>query len=80
MQLPRIYEKIFDGHDPEQEIRELENHDRSGAGQLTESPGIFITPIKFTLTLHKSLVQKRYARPISGHQETLIHFQDFTVC
>ena len=37
-----------------------------------------------TLTLHKPLVQKRYARSISGHQETLVHFQDIfqglTVC
>jgi hypothetical protein len=33
-----------------------------------------------TLTLHKALVQKRYARSISGHQETLVHFQDLTVC
>jgi hypothetical protein len=30
--------------------------------------------------LHKSLVQKRYSRSISGHQETLVHFQDLTVC
>ncbi len=29
-----------------------------------------------TLTLHKSLVQNRFARSISGHQETLVHFQD----
>ena len=34
----------------------------------------------FTLTLYKSLVQKRCARSISGHQETLVHFQDLTVC
>ena len=27
-------------------------------------------------TLHKYLVQKRYARSISGHQETIEHFQD----
>ncbi len=30
----------------------------------------------FTPTLHKSLAQKRYARSIYGHQETLCHFQD----
>ena len=36
--------------------------------------------IGFTLTLHKSLVQKRYAHSISGHQETIAHFQDLTVC
>ena len=35
---------------------------------------------ELTLTLHKSLVQKRYARSISGHQETLVHFHDLTVC
>ena len=35
---------------------------------------------RLTLTLHKSLVQKRYACSISGHQETLVHFQDLTVC
>ena len=34
----------------------------------------------FTLTLHKSLVQKRFARFISGHQGTSVHFQDLTVC
>ena len=34
----------------------------------------------FTLTLHKYLVQKRFARAISGHQETIAHFQDLTVC
>jgi uncharacterized DUF497 family protein len=34
----------------------------------------------FTLTLHKSLAQNRYARSMSGHQETLFHFQDLTVC
>jgi hypothetical protein len=28
-------------------------------------------------TLHKYLVQKRFARSISGHQETIAHFQDF---
>jgi len=33
-----------------------------------------------TLTLHKPSVQKRYARAISGYQETLAHFQDLTVC
>ena len=36
--------------------------------------------IGFTLTLHKHLVQKRFARPTSGHQETIDHFQDLTVC
>ena len=36
--------------------------------------------IKFTLTLHKPSVQNRYTRSISGHQETLVHFQDLTVC
>ncbi len=30
-------------------------------------------------TLNKSLAQKRCARSISGHKETLFHFQDFTV-
>jgi hypothetical protein len=30
--------------------------------------------IGFTLTLHKSLVQKRYALSISGDQETIDHF------
>jgi hypothetical protein len=35
---------------------------------------------EFTLTLHKYLVQKRFARSISGHQETIAHFQDLTVC
>jgi len=30
--------------------------------------------------LHKYLVQKRFARSISGHQETVAHFQDLTVC
>jgi hypothetical protein len=34
----------------------------------------------FTLTLQKYLVQKRFARSISGHQETIAHFQDLTVC
>jgi len=33
----------------------------------------------YTLTLHKSLAQKRYARSISGHKETLVPFQDLTV-
>jgi hypothetical protein len=33
-----------------------------------------------TLTLQKDLVQKRFARSISGHQETIDHFQDLTVC
>ena len=33
-----------------------------------------------TPTLHKYLVQKRFARFISGHQETIAHFQDLTVC
>ncbi len=33
-----------------------------------------------TLTLQKYLVQKRFARSISGHQETIAHFQDLTVC
>ena len=32
-----------------------------------------------TLTLHKYLVQKRFARSISGHQKTVAHFQDLTV-
>ena len=32
------------------------------------------------LPLHKFLVQKSYSRSISGHQETLVHFQDLTVC
>jgi RNA-binding protein YhbY len=36
--------------------------------------------VKFTPTLHKYLVQKRFARSISGHQETIAHFQDLTVC
>jgi hypothetical protein len=27
------------------------------------------------LTLHKYLVQKRFARSIPGHQETIAHFQ-----
>jgi metal-sulfur cluster biosynthetic enzyme len=36
--------------------------------------------IVFTLTLQKYLVQKRFARSISGHQETIDHFQDLTVC
>ena len=35
---------------------------------------------EYTLTLHKYLVQKRFARSISGHQETIDHFQDLTVC
>jgi hypothetical protein len=35
---------------------------------------------EFTPTLHKYLVQKRFARSISGHQETIAHFQDLTVC
>ena len=35
---------------------------------------------KYTLTLHKHLLQKRFARSISGHQETIAHFQDLTVC
>ena len=40
-----------------------------------------IKPIPgFTLTLHKYLVQKRFAHSISGHQETVTHFQDLTVC
>jgi MFS family permease len=34
----------------------------------------------YTLTLQKYLVQKRFARSISGHQETIDHFQDLTVC
>ena len=33
-----------------------------------------------TLTLQKYLVQKRFARSISGHQETIDHFQDLAVC
>ena len=33
-----------------------------------------------TLTLQKHLVQKRFARSISGHQETIARFQDLTVC
>ena len=33
-----------------------------------------------TPTLHKALVQKRFARSISGHQETIGRFQDLTVC
>jgi len=37
-------------------------------------------PVEFTLTLHKYLAQKRYARSISGHQETLVHFQDCVLC
>jgi len=36
--------------------------------------------VVYTLTLHKYLVQKRFARSISGHQETVAHFQDLTVC
>ena len=36
--------------------------------------------VDFTPTLHKYLVQKRFARSISGHQETIEHFQDLTVC
>jgi hypothetical protein len=36
--------------------------------------GGFIAIENFTLTLHKTLVQKRYACSISGHQETLVHF------
>jgi hypothetical protein len=32
------------------------------------------------LTLHKALAQNRYTRIISGHQETIAHFQDLTVC
>ena len=33
------------------------------------------------LTLQKYLVQKRFARSISGHQETIAHhFQDLIVC
>jgi hypothetical protein len=35
---------------------------------------------EFTLTLHKYLVQKCFARSISGHQEAIAHFQDLTVC
>ena len=31
----------------------------------------------FTPTLHKYLVQKRFPRSISSHQETIVHFQDF---
>jgi hypothetical protein len=34
----------------------------------------------FTLALHKYLAQNRFARSISGHKETLAHFQDLTVC
>ncbi len=30
--------------------------------------------IGLTLTLHKSLVQKRFAHSISGHQEMFVHF------
>jgi hypothetical protein len=36
--------------------------------------------IGYTLTLQKYLVQKRFARSISGHQETIDHFQDLNVC
>ena len=35
---------------------------------------------EFTPKLHKYLVWKRFARSISGHQETIAHFQDLTVC
>ena len=38
------------------------------------------THAEYTLTLHKASAQKRFARSISGHQGTLVHFQDFTVC
>ncbi len=36
--------------------------------------------VNVTLTLHKYLAQNRFARSISGHQETFVHFQNLTVC
>jgi len=41
---------------------------------------LFTRPSILTLTLQKYLVQKRFARSISGHQEMVGHFQDLTVC
>ena len=43
-------------------------------------PALFEMLPEYTLTLLKYLVQKRFARSISGHQETFVHFQDLTVC
>jgi len=42
--------------------------------------GIKAERVSFTLPLHKYLVQKRFAHAISGHQETVAHFQDLTLC
>ena len=48
---------------------------------MTKSyPSDILSIMEFTLTLQKYLVRKRFARSILGHQETVAHFQDLTVC
>ena len=47
---------------------------------MGEESQVWARGSRLTLTLHKYLVQKRFARPISGHQETVAHLQDLTVC
>ena len=58
---------------PYETVADVERIDGEGGSK-------FRPPSHLTLTLQKYLVQKRFARSISGHQETLVHFQDLTVC